>query len=103
MATTSEISKLLVLDFLTTEVSSKFSNKCRTKFDLGLDVKLPANYPTLIELVERFTDASKTEKKTMNGKKSGNKKRKYESSGSEEDLDADKSSAKKTKKNGQES
>jgi len=106
MSTTSDVCKLLILDFLKTEVSAKFSAKCRTKLGLNDNAKLPSDYPTLAELVENFVAASKAGKKKLkNGKKSDNKKRKLEISGSDEDLevddeDEDQSPPKKAMKNG---
>ena len=76
---TAHVCKLLVLDYLKTEISEKFAKQCRQKIDLPEDAELPEDHPTFVQMFDRVA-ASTPASNTKN-------KRKYESSEDEaEDI-----------------
>lgn len=91
-----ETCKLLVLDFLKTQVSTKFSDKCRSKLDLDDDAKLPGDHPTLLEIFADYMGSKKTQK---SAKKAG-KKRKVDPDGIIPDDEEESPRPKKSKANG---
>ena len=88
---TGHVCKLLVLDYLKTEISEKFAKQIRQKIDLPEDAKLPEDHPTFVQMFDMVA-ASTTKNK-----------RKYESSDDDEDDDEEeemKVPPQKMKKNG---
>jgi hypothetical protein len=85
---TAHVCKLLVVDYLKTEISEKFAKQCRQKIDLPEDAELPEDHPTFVQMFDMVA-ASTPASNTKN-------KRKYESS----DDEAEDIAPIKMKKNG---
>ena len=94
---TVDICKLLVLDYLKEEISEKFANKCRQKIALPDGAKLPNDHPTIAQIMDLCQKAASTPAKSSKDGKQKNK-RKYESSGDEDEPE--KVTPIKMKKNG---